>query len=309
MILTVTLNPSVDKLYLLDKNTLNTVMRVREVRNSAGGKGMNVSRVAAQLGETVTAMGFVGGFNGQYFGSLITQRGIKQAFTHISAEMRSCINCWDLSSGQSTEYLETGALVSESETERFIEDFRSHLHLADVVTISGSLPRGVPDTFYATLISMCHDAGKPVLLDTSGCGLQNALGSKPSFIKPNVDEIASLLGFAPSTRVEQVQAVNALHGKGIACAALSLGSKGVLVACGQGVYHGIPPRVRPKNTVGCGDSMVAGFAVGMARGMGIIEQIRLAVAVASASALSVGTGEYLEEDFLAILPGVKINKL
>lgn len=309
MILTVTLNTSVDKLYLLAKNTLNTVMRVKEVRNSAGGKGMNVSRVAAQLGECVTAMGFVGGFNGQYFESLITQRGINRAFTRISAETRSCINCWDLSSGRSTEYLETGATVIKGEADRFVEDFATNLPMADVVAISGSLPRGIPDTFYSTLIGMCHNAGKPVLLDTSGSGLQNALGSMPTFVKPNMDEIASLLDFVPSTRSDQVRALNTLHGNGIACAALSLGSQGVLVACDHGVYHGIPPCIHPNNTVGCGDSMVAGFAVGMARGLSEVEQIRLAVAVASASALSIGTGEYLEDDLLAIIPMVQINKL
>lgn len=309
MLLTVTLNPSVDKLYLLDRNSINSVMRVREVRNTAGGKGMNVSRVAVQLGERVTAMGFVGGYIGQYFESLISQNGINRAFTHIAAEMRNCINCWDLSSGRSTEYLETGALVTEGEAEQFIEDFSMYLPAADVVAISGSMPRGIPEDFYSTLVRMCHNAGKPVLLDTSGSGLRSALSSKPTFVKPNMDEITSLIDFTPETLSDRVQAVDTLYRKGIACAALSLGSEGVLVASDQGVYQGVPPKIRPKNTVGCGDSMVAGFAVGMARGLSIVEQIRLAVAVASASALSIGTGEYLEEDLHAILPMVQINRL
>lgn len=308
MLLTVTLNPSVDKLYLLDRNSINTVMRVREVRNTAGGKGMNVSRVAGQLGERVTAMGFVGGYIGQYFESLITQSGIKRAFTPIAAEMRNCINCWDLSSGQSTEYLETGALVTQGEAAQFIEDFSMYLPEADVVAISGSMPRGVPEDFYSTLVRMCHNAGKPILLDTSGSSLRSALPSKPTFVKPNMDEIISLLSFTPETLSDKVQAVDTLHRMGIACAALSLGSEGVLVASDQGIYHGIPPNIRPQNTVGCGDSMVAGFAAGMARGLSMVEQIRLAVAVASASALSIGTGAYLEDDLHAILPMVQIHR-
>ncbi len=309
MLLTVTLNASVDKLYLLDKNIPETVMRVRQVRNSAGGKGMNVSRVAAQLGEPVTAMGFVGGYTGKYFESLITQPLIGRAFTHTNAEMRNCINCWDLSCARSTEYLETGAPVEQADADRFMEDFAMRLPGADVVAISGSMPRGLPDDTYATLVRMCHNAGKPVLLDASGTALRNALPAMPTFVKPNAAEMTALLGAEPLTRAAQVKAVLALHGQGIACAALSLGAQGVLVACDEGVFHGEPPAIQPSNTVGCGDSMVAGFAVGMARGLAIGEQIRLAVAVATASALFIGTGEYAQSDFETILPQVKIHRL
>lgn len=309
MLLTVTLNASVDKLYLLEKNTAGTVMRVKETRNSAGGKGLNVSRVAAQLGESVMSMGFVGGYTGRYFESLITQSRITRAFTHVSAEMRNCVNCWDLSCGRSTEYLETGAPVTEEEAGRFLEDFAMRLPAADVVAISGSLPRGLADDFYAALVRMCHNAGKPVLLDASGAALKNALPAAPDFIKPNTDEIATLLGKPPQTFEEKVEAVRKLHQSGVACAALSLGAEGVLLACAEGVYHGVPPRIEPQNTVGCGDSMVAGFATGIARGLPIVEQVRLSVAVATAAALSVGTGEYADDDLQTILPKVKIHTL
>lgn len=309
MLLTVTLNASVDKLYLLEKNTLGTVMRVRETRNSAGGKGINVSRVAAQLGESVTAMGFVGGHTGHYFEALLAQQGITHAFTPVAAEMRNCINCWDLSCGQSTEYLETGAPVTEQEANRFLEDFAMRLPAANVVTISGSMPRGLNDDFYATLVRLCHHAQKPVLLDASGSALGQALPAAPDLIKPNVDELEALLGHCPRTFTEQVDAVRALHQAGISCAALSLGAEGVLLACAEGVYHGVPPRIEPKNTVGCGDSMVAGFAVGLARGLPIAERIRLAVAVATSAALAIGTGEFADADLQAILPKVMIHKL
>ena len=112
MILTVTLNTSIDKLYLMDSVQPETVMRVKEVHNTAGGKGLNVTRVAAELGEPVTAMGFTGGFNGQYLESLISQPLVRCAFTHVKGETRSCINCWDLSDGRSTEYLEPGDPVT-----------------------------------------------------------------------------------------------------------------------------------------------------------------------------------------------------
>ena len=120
MILTVTLNTSIDKLYLMESIHPETVMRVKEVHNTAGGKGLNVSRVAAKLQEPVTAMGFVGGFNGQYLESLISSPLVRCAFTHVQGETRSCINCWDLSNGRSTEYLEPGQPVTQEDIDRFV---------------------------------------------------------------------------------------------------------------------------------------------------------------------------------------------
>ena len=98
MILTVTMNPSIDKLYMMDSNVPGTVMRVQQVVNTAGDKGLNVSRIAAQLGEQVTAMGVIGGHVGSYFESLIGP-GVRRAFTHAQSETRSCINVWDTSTG------------------------------------------------------------------------------------------------------------------------------------------------------------------------------------------------------------------
>ena len=309
MILTVTLNTSIDKLYTLDALVPYSVMRVRQVHNTAGGKGMNVSRVAAQLGEEVTAMGFVGGYIGQYFESLITQPLIHKAFTHVASETRSCINGWDMACDVSTEYLEPGAPVTPDEVARFYEDFRHALCKADAVTISGSVPKGVPDDCYATLITLCREAGKPVLLDASGETLRNAVQACPSFIKPNTDEIAQLLGYAPTGRRAIIDAAMQLHKGGIPYVAVSLGAQGALVVCNEGVWYGKPPHIQPKNTVGCGDSMVAGFAVGLVRGLPIQETLRLAVAVSAANALSMTTGGYDPKDLASIAPNVEIQPL
>lgn len=309
MILTVTLNTSVDKQYTLSACTPETVMRVRQVRNTAGGKGLNVSRIAAQLGQPVAAMGFVGGYNGRYFESLIAEPLIRKAFTPIEAETRSCINAWDESRGASTEYLEPGAAVSETEIDRFVQDFCRELPQADVVTISGSLPQGVPITLYEKLITICHAAGKPVLLDTSGEALRAGVKALPDFIKPNADEIGQLMGAVPDTQQALVNAALSLHRSGIATVVLSMGAQGALMVCGEGVFWGKPPRIQAKNTVGCGDSMVAGFATGMAKGLSAVEQLRLAVAVSAASALSMTTGSFEPENLDLLTPGVEIQQI
>lgn len=309
MILTVTLNTSIDKLYLVESIHPETVMRVKEVHNTAGGKGLNVSRVSAKLGEPVTATGFVGGFNGQYLESLISQPLVRCAFTYVQGETRSCINCWDLSNGHSTEYLEPGQPVTQEDIGRFLSDFSARLPEADVVTISGSVPQGVPEDFYCELIRLCRTVGVPVLVDTSGSRLIAAVKEKPVFIKPNEDEIAQLTGHYILSRGEAVQALTELHGSGIPYVVLSMGEEGALLACDQGVFHGRPPKITPRNTVGCGDSMVAGFAVGFARRLPIEETFRMALAVSAANALSLFTGDFNPADYDRLYPDIQIEKL
>ena len=309
MILTVTLNSSIDKLYLMESVQPETVMRVKEVHNTAGGKGLNVSRIAAKLGEPVTAMGFIGGFNGQYLESLVSSPLIQCAFTHVEGETRSCINCWDLSAGRSTEYLEPGCPVTAVDVTRFLNDFLLQLPAADVVTVSGSAPEGVPDDFYGELIRRCRSAGVPVLVDTSGARLIFAVKEKPFFIKPNEDEIVQLTGHSFSGMNEAVSSLKKLYDSGIPNVVLSLGADGALFTCREGVFHGRPPKISPRNTVGCGDSMVAGFAAGFVRRLSAEDTFRTALAVSAASALSLFTGDFDPADYDRLYTDVTIDRV
>ena len=309
MILTVTLNTSIDKLYLMTGIQPETVMRVKEVHNTAGGKGLNVSRVAGKLGEQVAAAGFVGGFNGRYLESLINNPLVRCAFTHVKAETRSCINCWDLSDGRSTEYLEPGAPVTGAEVARFLADFDRELPGADVVVISGSIPEGAPEDIYCDLIRRCRKAGVRVLVDTSGSRLVSAAKERPTLIKPNEDEIAQLTGRSFCGPEEAARALLDLHESGIPYVVLSMGAEGALLACKAGVFHGKPPEIVPRNTVGCGDSMTAGFAVGFARSLPTEETFRLALAVSAASALSLFTGDFDTADYERLMTEISIRRI
>lgn len=309
MILTVTLNASVDKLYVLDRLSPYTVMRVKEVNNTAGGKGLNVSRVAAQAGERVIAMGFVGGYNGMLFESLIKEDGIEKHFTHTRSETRCCVNIWDTQTNQSTEFLEPGNPVTPQEVRQFLADFEKQLPRADVVAISGSMPKGVPADFYGELVQAARRQKKPVILDTSGDALKNSLSSRPTMIKPNFEEMQQLLNEKIGSRQELIAAAKKLQQSGIAIVAVSLGKDGVLVACGDDVYRGVAPKISAVNTVGCGDSMVAGFAVSMARQKTIEESIRYAVAISAANALTKETGSFIQEDFERLLEKTQVKKL
>lgn len=309
MILTVTLNSSVDKLYVVEEIRPFAVTRVKQVVNTSGGKGMNVSRVAALAGEQVTAMGFVGGHNGELFRSLIREPGIRPAFTQVQEETRCCVNVRDQATNHSTEFLEPGRPVSEAEAGQFLQQFSQELSGADVVILSGSMPAGLPTDFYGRLVKLASEQDKPVIVDTSGAALEAVLPFGPSLIKPNGDEVCQLLGRKALEKAELAQAAQELRARGIGSVAVSLGKDGVVYACDEGVYHGITPDIPVVNTVGCGDSMVAGFAVAMARRYSVKETLRLAVAISTANALTAETGSFRQEDLERLLPQIKIQKL
>jgi tagatose 6-phosphate kinase len=309
MIATVTLNASVDKLYLVESLNPYEVSRVKKVNNTAGGKGMNVSRIISQAGEDVAAAGIIGGYNGMLFESLITQINIAKCFTRIEGETRCCVNLWDLSAQKSTEYLEPGFTVTSEDLERFVEDYIRVVKICGAVCISGSTPPGTPDDFCARLVSIAGELGKPVLVDVAGVQLKEAIKARPTVIKPNKDEIEQLFPIDSSSFGQLAQTAQSLRQSGIEIAAISVGKEGAVVACGQGVFYAKPPAVDVVNTVGSGDSMIAGFAIGICRKYSVIETIRYAVALATANTLTMETGSFKKQDLESLLPKIQIEKM
>ena len=293
MITTVTLNASIDKMYRLacDFET-GTVMRVTEVSNSAGGKGLNSARAVAACGEQVCATGFVGGHNGDALCELAEADGIPCAFVRVAAETRCCINAID-AAGISTELLEPGRAVTDGEVAQMETKMAELAAASDAVTISGSAPAGCPADVYRRLVSIVKQAGKPVILDTSGALLTESLSAAPTMIKPNTDEIQVILGHKPQGAQEVSRAAVELREKyGIEQVVVSLGSDGAIMACTDGVFHVHPAKIQCVNPVGAGDTMVGAFAVAMSRGMEPAEQLRFASACATANCLTPYTGRF-----------------
>ena len=295
MITTVTLNVAVDKAYVIGEFHQGEVMRVQKCTNTAGGKGLNVAKVAKQCGEEVLATGFAGGHAGAYIEQMLEEQKVAHDFVHTASETRSCINVL-AADGSSTEFLEPGAPVSEEEKDRFIAKFDQIIDKSDVITISGSAPKGLPDDIYRQMIEAVKAKGKQVILDTSGRLLEQGIKAAPTMIKPNSDEIAALLGVGITNRGELIVNGKKLQGMGIEYVVISLGADGALVITADHVYHGQPPKITPVNTVGCGDSMVAAFAVGLARAYSVEECLKYAVSVSAANALTMATGHFEPED-------------
>jgi tagatose 6-phosphate kinase len=309
MLLTVTMNVAIDKRYVVGSLTPGSVIRVQECQSSAGGKGLNVSRVAKIAGEDVLAIGIIGGHAGEYILEALGQQGIATDFVTVKGESRSCVNIYDESTGKQTELLEPGVTATEEDVARFIAKFTSLLPQSEAVVISGSVPRGVENDFYAKLIAIAKAQKKPVLLDASGELLRQGISAKPDFIKPNREELLALLNHPIETEAEIIAAATQFCESGIGMAAVSLGKEGVILVCPSGVYRGETPDVPVVNTVGCGDSMVAAFAVGIARGLPIAETLRLALAISTANALRPETGFYDPADLDYLLPLVQVKQL
>lgn len=308
MITTVTLNVAVDKLYLVEQFQTGEVTRVKECNTTAGGKGLNVARVASILGEKVLATGFVGGHSGEYVEEMIRRDGIPSDFIQVDGETRTCINIIN-QNGKSTELLEPGVTVSEKVKEDFKVKYKKLIYDSSVVVLSGSVPQGCGTDYYPELIRIAKDSGKKVFLDTSGENLAKGIAACPTLIKPNKDEIKALLGTEVSNKEDVITAAKTLHNGGIPYVVVSMGKHGAIVVCDEGVFEGTPPDVKVVNTVGCGDSMVAAFAVSFSRGYPIDEALKFALAVSSANAMCKQTGFFYPADLKKIISGGKVTKL
>ena len=293
MIATVTLNTSIDKAYQLAcPLERGTVMRVATCIDNAGGKGLNASRAVATCGEKIVATGFVGGNNGRLLCELLDADGIEHDFVHVASETRCCINVLE-PDGNSTEFLEPGRPVSADEVAAVREKVADVAARADVVTFNGSVPAGCGEGIYRELVEVVRAAGKPAILDTSGKLLVESLTARPTMIKPNTDEIQAILGKKPESIDEIYAAAREVHETyGIEKVVVSLGGDGSVMACADGVFRGRAPKIEVVNPVGSGDTMVGAFAVAIARGMSVTDQLAYAMACASANCLTASTGHF-----------------
>lgn len=311
MILTVTMNPSIDTRYVVDHLAIDDVNRVTP-QKTAGGKGLNVSRVLVQLGDDVVATGLLGGYAGAYLGSLMDADGIPHRFTPIAGESRTCIAL--LHDGNQTELLESGPVVTSEELAAFMDGFEGLVAESSCVTLSGSLPKGVPADTYAHLVAAAARAGVPVLLDTSGAALDAALGSdiKPTLVKPNLTEINDLLGtsFTPDDLPALREALAAdARFRGIDWVVVSMGAAGSVAFHDGRVLRARAPRIEALNATGSGDSTIAGFAHAIAAGAAPEEVLRCGNACGTLNAMDPQTGHLVMERWDEIYGAVEITEL
>lgn len=324
MILTVTLNASLDKTYSVPGFAVGRDVVAAHVECSPGGKGLNVASFARSLGAEALATGILGGHTGRHVLDLLAARGIAHDFVWIQGESRSCHIIYDPDGNTLTQIREPGPRVPPGTRHAVAEKLRQLAARAQVVVMSGSLPPGLESDTYRELVALARAQQVPVILDTAGEPLALGLEAGPTLIKPNWDELRELArrleitGAFPETRFtaasgrgdgEDVRrwaaaVAQEVHRRFGTRVVASLGRLGAVVAEESGVYAVVPPPIQAVNTISCGDALVAGIAVGWTRGLELREAVRLGVAAATAKARRFSTGSVTAEETAELLPRV-----
>ncbi|HEY3363743.1 MAG TPA: 1-phosphofructokinase [Symbiobacteriaceae bacterium] len=286
-ILTVSLNAAVDVACIVDEFAVNKINTVHTVAKMAGGKANNVARVLASLGQPVIATGFAGGTPGMFIQEDLGRLGITAEYEPTAGDNRTCTTIVDPVGRTLTEIREKGPTLTPEDGERFLTRYSRLLDRVGLVVISGSLPPGVPADFYARLVRMAfRQTQVRVIVDASGRALAEVLKAQPYLVKPNREELEEWAGRPLPDDRAILAAARQLIESGPLVVAVSLGAGGLILVAPEGAWRATPPQIEPVNTVGSGDSLVAGFAAGLMQGLGAEDVLRLAVACGTANALT-----------------------
>ena len=305
----VALNAAIDKTYFVDRLRVGEVNRVPTVLPLPGGKGINVAKVAAELGERVTVSGFLGGFNGRWIETALAEMGIPSRVVKVQEESRICLNIISTDSGTSTELLEPGPEITAAQADEYLALFSDLARQSKVVALSGSLPRGLAPDFYARLVKLAKAEGAAVIVDTSGGALKEAIAAVPDVLKPNVHELAQFTGRTYDTVEDVFGEIQRLMENGIRAVLVTLGADGTAAGIDGKLYRVEPVPVEVVNPVGCGDAFVAGAAAGLVRDLGPRGLLALAAACATANALNPGVGEIRREQVESLLPRIVVKEV
>ncbi|OES44256.1 1-phosphofructokinase [Domibacillus iocasae] len=282
MIYTCTLNPAVDYVVRVEDFQAGGLNRSESADMYAGGKGINVSRVLKRLGSDTCAIGFAGGFTGEFIKNELDREGVFHRFTSIQGVTRINVK---LKSNAETEINGPAPAISEEDANRLVQ-LTSELTKRDWLHIGGSVPSSLPADYAGTLIDAARSQGARVVVDTSGAALKALLPYNPFFVKPNHHELSELFDTEINTKEEAAFIAKKLVDGGTENVIVSMGGDGAVFVNKEGAYYAESPKGTVKNTVGAGDSMVAAFMAKIDAGLKPHEAFHWAVAAGSATAFS-----------------------
>jgi 1-phosphofructokinase family hexose kinase len=283
LILTVTVNPAIDRNVSADRLVFDDRAYILETTEAPGGRGINASRVIHSFSGKTVAIAPAGGAAGERFRDNLEQLGFPVELVPVAEEMRTNLTITDRH-GLTVKLNEMGPRLSEDEVARIEHTVRKRLPKAKWLMLCGSLPPGVPDDFYACLIEAAAQAGVETLVDADGEALRLAVEAKPTVVTPNQQEAERLLSRALLTRSHYLDAVERIQSMGAQQVLLSLGSRGALGMMGDRIWEAVPPRIDAVCPIGAGDAMAAIFCWARAKQKEFWEAMRWAVAMGSASA-------------------------
>lgn len=312
MVITVTLNAAVDRTYMVKGFSIGRMHVPDRLQVVPGGKGINVARVLKTLGKEVAATGFAGGTGAAFIQHGLRAVGILPDFVQVAEEARRVIAIIDTDAGTQTRLDEEGPVILPSEVQKLLEKVEKLLaKKAEMLILSGSAPRGVPFTIYADLIGLAKKRGVPTILDTRDEALVEGVKAGPNVIKPNLTELQTLMNnpsLAPGTEVVDAARQLAREGPELVC--VSLGKAGIVAADRKRrAWMATPPPIKYISSVGSGDAMVAGLAVGILEKRPVEDVLRLGVGSGSADAATFGAGFATRDQILQCTRGVKVQRI
>ncbi len=308
MIYTITLNPALDRTLFLDDLKYEDANRVKKEERFAGGKGIDVSRVLTHLSVPNKALVFLGGYVGMEIEGLLLNEGIHTEAVKLSEETRTNI-ILDLEKNKQQVIINAkGPEVKPQELSAFFERIND-LEDPWMVTFNGSLPPNTNPAFYTRAIELVKQKGALVFLDSDSKNLEEGIKGKPDFIKPNIHELSRLCGKELKKLPEIIAAAKDIVHKGVKTVIVSMGAKGITYVSEEEIITVMPPKVNVVNTIGAGDSSIAGFIYAKYNKMTNEEAVKYAVAAGTATTLQEGTALASKEEIRSILNDVKSNKL
>ena len=295
MIYTVTLNPSIDFIVRLDHLELGSVNRMTSDDKFAGGKGINVSRILQRLDVDNTATGFIGGFTGRFVEDGLTAEGIKTNFVQVSEDTRINVK---IKAGEETEINGAGPKISDEKLEE-LKAILAGLSSEDTVVFAGSAPSSLGNQVYNTLIPIAKKAGAEVVCDFEGQTLLDSLNYQPLLVKPNNHELADIFGVELNGLEDIEKYAREILAKGAKNVIISMAGDGALLVTPEAAYFAKPIKGTVKNSVGAGDSMVAGFTGEYVKSGDPIEALKWGVACGTATTFSndLATAEFIKETY------------
>lgn len=289
MIITVTMNPAIDKTVEIDQLIPGGLNRIRKVEYDAGGKGINVSKTIRELGGSSIATGFLGGNAGKTIQNVLNEKEIKNDFILVDGETRTNTKVFE-KNGAVTELNEPGPVIKEEQIQELLQKLEAYADEDTLFVLAGSIPKGVDQNIYAEITHLVHKKGAQVLLDADGKLFRTSLEAVPDIIKPNRVELEEYAGFDYRASVEELlDLARKIRQKGIGTVAVSMGKSGALLVKEDYEVRCPALSVKAHSTVGAGDAMVAALAYSWDQGLENESMTRLCIAASAGAVTTIGT--------------------
>ena len=280
MIYTVTFNPSIDYVMFVDDFKIDGLNRAQDTNKFAGGKGINVSRVLKTLEVDSTALGFAGGFPGDFIAQTLKDSDIHTDFVQVDEDTRINVK---LKTGQETEVNAQGPNVTDAQFQSLLNQIKETTD-KDTVIVAGSVPKSIPSDAYAQIAKITQQTGAQLVVDAEKDLVETVLEYQPLFIKPNKEELEVMFNASVKSDEDVIKYAKQILDNGAQSVIVSLGGDGAIYVDRQQSIKAVNPKGKVINTVGSGDSTVAGMVAGLATGLSVKDAFKQAVASGTATA-------------------------